>query len=89
MGPKLFHRENKLRPACSLIHHPLFSHKNQHITVNKMSLHHYSKFINLLPAIELLTDGLDFIGLSISHVILTSDGAVYNSNGVIQIIGLE
>ena len=79
MGPKLFHRENKLRPACSLIHHPLFSHKNQHITVNKMSLHHYSKFI-LFSLVH---------WISISHVILTSDGAVYNSNGVIQIIGLD
>ena len=87
MGPKLFHRENKLRPECSLIHHPLFSHKNQYITVNKMLLHHYSKFINLLPAIELLTDGLVFIGsLDINK---SRDLDVGWGYGVIQIIGLD
>ena len=79
MGLKLFHMKNKLRPECSLIYHPLFSHKNQHITVNKMSLHHYSKFI-LFSLVH---------WISISHVILMSDGAVNKSNGVIQMIGLE
>ena len=47
------------------------------------------QFVDLLPAIELLTDYLIFIGLT-SHVILTSAVIVYNievsSNDVVQIL---
>ena len=41
------------------------------------------QFIHLLPAIELLTDGLIFIG-SLSHVILTSQ-----CQNVVPILGLD
>ena len=41
------------------------------------------QFIDLLPAIELLTDGLIFIG-SLSHVILTSQ-----CQNVVPILGLD
>ena len=41
------------------------------------------QFIDLLPAIELLTDGLNFIG-SLSHVILTSQ-----CQNVVPILGLD
>ena len=41
------------------------------------------QFIDLLPAIELLTDGLIFIG-SLSHLILTSQ-----CQNVVPILGLD
>ena len=79
-----------------VIHHHFFSYikttQNIHniLTVNnkipiscKLIYWPGQQFIDLLPAIELLTDGLIFI-CSISHMILTSQ-----CRSVVQILGLD
>ena len=64
--------------------------KNFHLLQNHLNLLllMFLFIYNPNPDIELLTDGLIFIGLT-SHVILTSSVVVYNieirSNGVVQI----
>ena len=56
---------------------------NKILTSCKTDLLTGQQFIDLLPAIELLTDGLIFIG-SICHVILTSQ-----CQNVVPILGLD
>ena len=63
--------------------HTILAVNNNIPTSCKTNLLTGQQFIDLLPAIELLTDGLNFIG-SLSHVILTSQ-----CQNVVPILGLD
>ena len=63
--------------------HNILAVNNKIPTSCKTNLLTGQQFIDLLPAIELLTDGLNFIG-SLSHVILTSQ-----CQNVVPILGLD
>ena len=62
--------------------HNILAVNNKIPTSCKTDLLTGQQFINLLPAIELLTDDLIFIG-SLSHVILTSQ-----CQNVVPVLGL-